>query len=373
MTDSERYARHASIDWFDQQRLRQAQVVVVGTGAVGNEVLKNLALLGVGRLEIFDPDRIERHNLTRAVLFCDDDVGWFKAEVAADRCEQLNPDVEVSYANRDFWEALSLTDLRESDAVVSCVDNFEARIRLNQLCLLMGTDFYNTGIDSRFVSVEAFPFSTDPAGGCYECTLPASVYEAIARRYSCGWLRRAAAAVDKVPTTAVTASLAGSLVVSALLNRLCGHPAAPTGAVRHFQDAVTLHATVSDIRRAAACIGCGRAGLASVHLRAKRAVATECVVPLVGAGAGQVELSEAALIRTTCSACGDQVEVFRSARGLTDQTLDCARCGHRPLDAEFAHSLSVGEFIRLFSGKEVPGKYLTYRQNGETILIELED
>ena len=65
LMDETRYARHALIDWFDQDRLRAARIAVIGAGAVGNEVVKNLALLGVGAIEIFDFDRIERHNLTR--------------------------------------------------------------------------------------------------------------------------------------------------------------------------------------------------------------------------------------------------------------------------------------------------------------------
>ena len=70
-----RYERHELIDWFDQERLKAATVVVVGAGAIGNEVLKNLALLGVGKLNIFDFDKIEEHNLTRSILFSVSDIG----------------------------------------------------------------------------------------------------------------------------------------------------------------------------------------------------------------------------------------------------------------------------------------------------------
>jgi molybdopterin/thiamine biosynthesis adenylyltransferase len=186
----DRYQRHGLIDWFDQKRLREARVVVVGAGATGNEVLKNLTLLGVGHIHVFDFDKIEAHNLTRCVLFRESDVDKYKADVAASACRQIDPNVQIVSSNMDFWDGLSLEEVSRSEAVACCVDNYEARIRLNQLCLMTGTDFYNIGIDSRYASVEVFPFSTNPDCACFECTLPASAYATIQNRYSCGWLRR---------------------------------------------------------------------------------------------------------------------------------------------------------------------------------------
>ena len=320
MNESE---RDSLIDWFDQEALQRAHIIVIGAGAVGNEVIKNLALLGVGHLHLVDMDRIEEHNLTRSVLFRETDVGRSKAIVAAERCSELNPNLVVTYSALDFWDGLTLGEIGAADAVVCCVDNYEARIGLNQLCLLMGTDFYNSGIDSRYVSVEAYPHATDPGSACYECTLPLSAYEAVSRRYSCGWLRKASADARKIPTTAVTASLAGSLVASTVLNRICGHPGVPNGAIRSVQDTVTLHGTVSAIYRTGGCIGCGRAGLATMHLRASRRIAPEAIFPLAHGSEGEVELSEAALIRTSCITCGSEVEYFKSARSLTDSVMVC--------------------------------------------------
>ena len=76
-----RYARHRLVDWFDQDEVGAVRALVVGAGAIGNEVLKNLALLGVRHLTIVDLDHIEVHNLTRSVLFRESDVGRSKAEV----------------------------------------------------------------------------------------------------------------------------------------------------------------------------------------------------------------------------------------------------------------------------------------------------
>ncbi len=61
--DDDRYSRLRLISWWEQEKLAAAKILVVGAGALGNEVLKNLALLGVGRIYVIDSDKIESSNL----------------------------------------------------------------------------------------------------------------------------------------------------------------------------------------------------------------------------------------------------------------------------------------------------------------------
>ena len=79
----DRFDRFRLIGWWDQKKLTSAKVVVIGAGALGNEIIKNLALLGIGNIFIADKDRIENSNLSRSVLYRESDTGRFKAEVAA--------------------------------------------------------------------------------------------------------------------------------------------------------------------------------------------------------------------------------------------------------------------------------------------------
>src|SRR6476469_2190857 len=94
--DDDRYSRLRLISWWEQDKLRAAKVLVVGAGALGNEVLKNLALLGVGRIVALDFDHIENSNLTRSVLFRARDRGRPKAEAAAEALRDINPDCRVT-------------------------------------------------------------------------------------------------------------------------------------------------------------------------------------------------------------------------------------------------------------------------------------
>src|SRR5690242_1832673 len=95
-TDAEaadRYARQVLVPGWAQTRLAAATAVVAGTGALGNEVAKNLALAGVGRLVLCDPDVVDTGNLSRATLFTAADVGRRKVDAAADALARLVPSV----------------------------------------------------------------------------------------------------------------------------------------------------------------------------------------------------------------------------------------------------------------------------------------
>ena len=87
--DDDRFHRFKLITWWDQQKLRDAKALVVGAGALGNEIVKNLALLGIGNILIADLDRIENSNLSRSVLYRKENNGQYKATVAR-RCRQGN-------------------------------------------------------------------------------------------------------------------------------------------------------------------------------------------------------------------------------------------------------------------------------------------
>ena len=84
----DRFHRFGLIEWWDQRRLSEAKILVVGAGALGNEIVKNLALLGIGNIVIADMDRIENSNLSRSILYREGDSGLFKAETGRDEREK---------------------------------------------------------------------------------------------------------------------------------------------------------------------------------------------------------------------------------------------------------------------------------------------
>ena len=86
------------LSWFKMDRVKNARILVAGAGALGNEVVKDLALFGVGHIYVVDFDQVEITNLTRSVFFREEDAynHSYKAEIVAKRAMELNPQIQVT-------------------------------------------------------------------------------------------------------------------------------------------------------------------------------------------------------------------------------------------------------------------------------------
>lgn len=217
----DRYHRLRLIGWWDQQRLHDAVVIVAGAGALGNEALKNLALLGVGRLIVCDTDTIETSNLTRSVLFRLGDVGRHKAEVACERAMDINPDVTAVPVKGDLRFALGLGLFRRAHVVLGCLDNIAARVYLSRQAFRLGKPSVDAGLDH--LNGDVYTFSP-PDGPCYECRLKAADRAEFKRRQSCLKLTRKDVAAGKVPTAPTIAAIASGLQTQIAVRAIHGLP-----------------------------------------------------------------------------------------------------------------------------------------------------
>ena len=131
---SRMYARQQLIDGWDQEILSKGCIMIVGVGALGCEIAKDFALMGIGKLVLVDLDTVETSNLSRQMLFKPGDEGRPKAEVAAERLKDMNP-----FLNVDFYfeklQKLPMSVFEECDVVIAALDNFNARLDLNKICI----------------------------------------------------------------------------------------------------------------------------------------------------------------------------------------------------------------------------------------------
>jgi molybdopterin/thiamine biosynthesis adenylyltransferase/predicted RNA-binding Zn-ribbon protein involved in translation (DUF1610 family) len=217
-TESERYASLRQIAWWRQQRLAGAHVMVIGAGALGNEVLKNLALLGVGHIVIVDHDTIELSNLARSVLFRAEDVQRPKVEVAAERIQQINPQVAVAPLYKDLLD-VGLGVFRQMDIIMSCLDNREARRRVNLACWRVGRPWIDGALDTLDGLVRIF-YPQIEGTACYECILSAADYALLEQNYSCP----AGPSIPQghYPTTPTAASIIAAMQVQEAVKMLHG-------------------------------------------------------------------------------------------------------------------------------------------------------
>lgn len=217
----DRFSRFRLIDWWDQERIASARVLVVGAGALGNEILKNLALLGFRQILVVDLDRIEVTNLARSVLFRESDIGRGKAEAAAAAVRSLYPQANIVGLRANAMQHLGLGVFDWADVILGGLDNREARLFLNRSAWKMGKPWVDGAIEGVNGVVRVFE-SGRPA--CYECTLGAVDWAILERRMSCNLLTRADEEQGKVATTPTTSSVIAGIQVQEALKLLHGLP-----------------------------------------------------------------------------------------------------------------------------------------------------
>jgi molybdopterin/thiamine biosynthesis adenylyltransferase len=203
-----RFARLELIEWWDQQRLGNARVVVIGAGALGNELVKNLALLGVGNVFIADLDRIENSNLSRSILYRAADCGKRKAEIAATRAREIYPAMRTQSFHGNVVYDLGLGIYHWADVILGGLDNREARVAINRAAARAS----RVWIDGAIERLDGIARVFDPAlGPCYECTMSDVDWKMLEARRSCALLTRDEMQQGKVPTTPTTASISAGV------------------------------------------------------------------------------------------------------------------------------------------------------------------
>lgn len=197
------------LSWFKQDKVRNAKVLVVGAGALGNEVIKNLTLFGVGTIFVCDFDRIELSNLTRSVLFREKDAyeHSYKAEVAAKRAMEINPQIKVIPIVGNLFSEVGLGIYKDVDVVIGCLDSRIARYLLNRLCMRVEKTWIDGSIENMTGVVKVY----SPGINCYECNLSREEFNNIMLRTGCADVVRAQTSAGRVATTPISASIVGAM------------------------------------------------------------------------------------------------------------------------------------------------------------------
>ncbi len=128
------FARQQLIDGWDQEIMDKGCIMIVGVGALGCEIAKDFALMGIKKLVLVDLDTVETSNLSRQMLFKPGDEGRPKAEVAAERLKEMNPFVQIDF-HFEKLQKLPMSVFEEADVIIAALDNFNARLDLNKICL----------------------------------------------------------------------------------------------------------------------------------------------------------------------------------------------------------------------------------------------
>ncbi|XP_058088179.1 ubiquitin-like modifier-activating enzyme 5 isoform X2 [Magnolia sinica] len=227
VVDSNPYSRLMALQMMGivekYERIREFSVAIVGIGGVGSVAAEMLTRCGIGRLLLYDYDTVELANMNR-LFFRPEQVGMTKTDAAVQTLSEINPDVVLeSYTLNittvkgfeTFMESLTCRNFRSSkkgsgvDLVLSCVDNYEARMVVNQACNELSQTWMESGVSEDAVSGHIqllIPGET----ACFACAPPLVVASGVDERT----LKREGVCAASLPTT--MGVVAGLLVQNTL-------------------------------------------------------------------------------------------------------------------------------------------------------------
>jgi len=187
-------------------RIRDFSVIVVGMGGVGSVAAEMLTRCGIGRLLMFDYDRVEIANMNR-LFFRPSQAGMTKTAAAEQTLREINPDVDFEAHTYDITSVTNWADFLDRiakggkggkavDLVLGCVDNFEARVAVNKACMQLGRPWMESGVSEDAVSGH-IQFIIPGETACYECAPPLMVASGINEKS----LKREGVCAASLPTT----------------------------------------------------------------------------------------------------------------------------------------------------------------------------
>eukprot|EP01097_Dermamoeba_algensis_P005610 TRINITY_DN3563_c0_g1_i2.p1 TRINITY_DN3563_c0_g1~~TRINITY_DN3563_c0_g1_i2.p1 ORF type:complete len:413 (+),score=84.83 TRINITY_DN3563_c0_g1_i2:47-1240(+) len=228
VVDSNPYSRLMALKRMgivqDYERIRTFTVVLVGLGGIGSVAAEMLTRCGIGKLILFDYDSVELANMNR-LFFRPEHAGMTKTSAAARTLAEINPDVIFDPVNMNITTVdnyeIFVEKIRSGgktgkqvDLVLSCVDNYEARMAINQACLELNQTWYESGVSEDAMSGHIqllIPGGT----ACFQCAPPLIVASEISEKT----LKREGVCAASLPTTM---GLIAALIIHNTLKLLLG-------------------------------------------------------------------------------------------------------------------------------------------------------
>jgi len=170
----DRYSRQIilkKIGIIGQKKLLKSNVLIVGAGGLGSPVAIYLTALGIGNIGIVDKDIVETSNLSRQIIFSNNDIKKKKSTIAINKLKKLNPDIQF----KSFQKKLTRKNINQIaksfDIVVDGSDNFRTRFLINDYCLENKKILVSGAINRFDGQVYTFNFSKEKSP-CLRCFIP---------------------------------------------------------------------------------------------------------------------------------------------------------------------------------------------------------
>lgn len=204
-SELEQYERQMLITGWrieGQKKLKAAKVAVAGIGGLGCPASIYLTAVGVGKVILIDKEKFELNNLNRQILGWQRDIGKFKAEVAKEKLEALNPEIEVEAVVAEITKENAHNVIGDVDVVVDGQDNWKTRFIINEYCATHNIPFIHAGVSALHGQVTTI---VPGKGPCLRCIFLKDPPE-----------------VEKIPVLGATPALLASLQVMEAVKLITG-------------------------------------------------------------------------------------------------------------------------------------------------------
>ena len=360
--------RQERIEGWKQDRIEQGRVLVLGAGALGNEVTKNLALMGLGYMFIADMDYVSHGNLSRAVFFRESDARHqrYKAEIVAQRAKAINVtrNAAVQAFHGDIVWQLGGGIFRRVDAVLGCLDNVEARMKANETCLFTHTPYLDGGILGLAGNLTAVHPPTTP---CWACTTSAMERANARNRYdSCSNVMRRDIEAGRLPAVQIASSIIAGFQTQETVKIIQGQTWAAGCVIQYDASTSWPYLDVLTISRRPGC-WCNHVDaideVLELPVSATENTMQDLVSLLIQHGYPDpcIALPGQFVVTRSCIKCQRQELLMRPIFRLDTTILRCSFCGADGNEAIKLLSISntdIAEFEEIENGREMRGQMM---------------
>ncbi|MBQ4405713.1 MAG: ThiF family adenylyltransferase [Bacteroidales bacterium] len=350
--------------------IKNLRILVVGAGAGGNEMLKNLLLMGFGNITIIDFDTVEDSNLSRTTLFKKEDIGKSKSLTAAQRLQEMalhdNPHIVGLHGNlmTDFGKGIFL----EHDVVFCCVDTQKCRAYINDWCVRTRTPFFEMGfreytVDVCFFAPEGkmtqrngkvidklptddgyFPKFNNDFSVCLREEIGQGFFEE--KRNPCSRFKVEDTNFAKIPTIQVSAAMAGTFCATELMKFLDGKDSIRNKMLMYF--GLTFETIICNFKRNPDCkIHDEKYGFLEMEI-ASNATFFDVIDKLEQQTSKNVllKLPDEFIISGKCHICGKPIIINKRSLEVWDKERWCEDCRNEHPD--FQNKIEYGnDFLKV--------------------------
>lgn len=285
-------------------------------------------------------DKIEYSNLSRSVLFREDDLGFYKADVAAASANKIFPGMKILPLCVNAVSDLGLGWFYWADVIIGGLDNREARLSINRNAYRAGKPWIDGAIEVLNGVARVF---TPLEGPCYECTMSEVDWKMLHARRACTLLNRDEMLAGKTPTTPTIASIIAGVQCQEAIKIL--HGMSSLSGKGYIFEGVSYDSYVVEYQRKADCYSHESfLPVTKIDLSARELSLADAIGVIqkdLGADA-ELEVKEEVLIGFQCSSCNEFSALHSSLGAIREHDSRCPSCGQLRIP-ETAHSFGNQE------------------------------